>query len=147
VNFTLTLSFLVPIARFDVLRYGKKGKNKYGVGVVSNVDFSGEVKRILFHFPKLIAKFDEWIEFGSERIARLHTKTSPPDSTVSKKVGEKSSKKNTDPAASTSVVPEDNKDNVDSLVKNDEKMEGSPADEISHLDEKNFTIGGTYLSA
>ncbi|GAX25234.1 hypothetical protein FisN_5Lh316 [Fistulifera solaris] len=57
-------------ARFDVRRHDKE---KYEVGVVSKVDFSGKIKRIQFHFPKLSRKFDEWIDFGSERIARLHT--------------------------------------------------------------------------
>jgi hypothetical protein len=57
-------------ARFDVRRHDKE---KYEVGVVTKVDFSGKIKRIQFHFPKLSRKFDEWIDFGSERIARLHT--------------------------------------------------------------------------
>lgn len=57
-------------ARFDVLR---QNKERYEVGVVSKVDFSGKIKRIQFHFPRLSSKFDEWIDFGSERIARLHT--------------------------------------------------------------------------
>lgn len=58
-------------ARFDVLR---QNKEKYEVGVVAKVDFSGEMKRVQFHFPKLPSKFDEWIGVGSERIAQLHTK-------------------------------------------------------------------------
>jgi len=52
----------------------RKGKNHYCIGVVSKIDFSGKIKRILFHFPKIHSKFDEWIEFGSDRIARLNTK-------------------------------------------------------------------------
>ena len=48
------------------------------------------MKRALFHFPKVSSKFDEWIEFGSERIARLNTKAPP---LLSKHVGEKPTKK------------------------------------------------------
>ena len=62
-------------ARFDVLR---KGRDKYCVGVVAKVEFTGESKRILFHFPKTKAEFDEWIDFGSERIAELNTIAVPP---------------------------------------------------------------------
>jgi hypothetical protein len=38
------------------------------------VNFGGEEKRILFHFPKTSEKFDEWIEFGSPRICALNSK-------------------------------------------------------------------------
>jgi hypothetical protein len=44
------------------------------------------VKRILFHFIKNRSKDDEWIEFGSDRIARLDSKVHPPESKGPKKV-------------------------------------------------------------
>ena len=70
------------IARFDVRR---QGKGKYCTGVVTKVDFSGRIKRIHFHFTKTHAKYDEWIEFGSDRIARLGTKVLPPVAKGTKK--------------------------------------------------------------
>lgn len=42
-----------------------------------NVDFSGTVKRVLFHVPKTKAIYDEWIEIDSPRIAPLNTKQDP----------------------------------------------------------------------
>lgn len=43
-----------------------------------NVDFSGSVKRALFHVPKTKAIHDEWIEIDdSDRIAPLNTKQDP----------------------------------------------------------------------
>lgn len=42
-----------------------------------NVDFSGAVKRVLFHVPKTKAIHDEWIEIDSPRIAPLNTKQDP----------------------------------------------------------------------
>ena len=38
------------------------------------MDFSGSVKRIMFHFAKTSSDRDEWVEFGSPRIAPLCTK-------------------------------------------------------------------------
>jgi hypothetical protein len=38
------------------------------------VDFSGSVKRIMFHYAKTSSDRDEWVEFGSSRIAPLYTK-------------------------------------------------------------------------
>jgi hypothetical protein len=38
------------------------------------VDFSGSVKRIMFHYAKTSSDRDEWVEFGSSRIAPLFTK-------------------------------------------------------------------------
>lgn len=57
--------------RFDVQR---SKKNKFTVATVKLVDFSGSVKRILFHFAKTSSERDEWVEFGSPRIAPLYSK-------------------------------------------------------------------------
>jgi mbt repeat len=58
-------------ARFDVQRSDKKN---YSVATVVKVDFSGAVKRIMFHFAKTSSDRDEWVEFGSPRIAPLYSK-------------------------------------------------------------------------
>jgi len=69
-------------ARFDVLR---SGKEHFSTGEVVNVDFSGSTKRVLFHFPKTKAVYDEWIEIDSPRIAPLYTKQDLDKGKVSKK--------------------------------------------------------------
>jgi hypothetical protein len=43
---------------------------------VKEVDFTGPVKRILFHFSKTHEKFDEWIDFGSPSICPFDSKVS-----------------------------------------------------------------------
>ena len=63
-------------AKFDVLRIVNKHK-KYSVGIVTHVDFSGKVKRVKFHYSNTRAESDEWVPFGSKRIAPLHTYTAP----------------------------------------------------------------------
>jgi [histone H3]-lysine4 N-trimethyltransferase ATXR3 len=67
----LRLIRLILSARFDVLRSGKK---QHSLATVTKVDFSGSVKRIMFHFAKTSAAADEWVPFGSNRIAPLHSK-------------------------------------------------------------------------
>jgi hypothetical protein len=67
----LTLSFLFFEARFDVFRPEKK---RYFFAVVKEVDFAGPDKRVLFHFAKTNDKFDDWIKFGSPRIAAFKSK-------------------------------------------------------------------------
>jgi hypothetical protein len=138
-----TSILLYLIARFDVLR---DGKQKFCTAIVSKVDFSGKVKRILFHYPKVLAKYDEWIEFGSERIARHNTKAPPPEPKgPKKKAGDKATKKGTKNSGkmnqidSSGETPDDHKVNADSL------LDDSPADSASSLDEKSFSIGGTCL--
>jgi hypothetical protein len=59
---------LSSTARFDVQR---ERRTNYALGTVTKVDFSGSIKRICFHFAKTSADRDEWIEFGSPRIAVL----------------------------------------------------------------------------
>jgi len=63
-------------AKFDVLRQ-TRGAKKFCVGTVTHVDFSGKVKRVKFHYNKTPSESDEWIPFGSKRIAPLHSKTTP----------------------------------------------------------------------
>jgi hypothetical protein len=58
-------------ARFDVQR---SDKVNYSSATVIKKDFSGSVKRIMFHFAKTSSDRDEWIEFKSPRIAPLYTK-------------------------------------------------------------------------
>lgn len=57
--------------RFDVLR---SDRNQYCIATVTKVDFSGLIKRIMFHYRKTSSDRDEWIEFGSPRIAPLHSR-------------------------------------------------------------------------
>ena len=71
-------SFFVG-ARFDVLRVVNR-EEKFVVATVTHVDFSGSVKRVKFHFKNTSSDTDEWISFGSRRIAPLHSKTQPPAS-------------------------------------------------------------------
>jgi hypothetical protein len=56
----------------------RTGAKKFTVGTVGKVDFSGLQKRILFHFSKTSTDRDEWIAFGSDRIAPLYTMVTPP---------------------------------------------------------------------
>jgi hypothetical protein len=70
----LNLQCLVKGARFDVLR---KGKARYYVGVVIDINTEGDTKRVKFRFPKLGRKCDEWVEVGSSQIAPLGTKVQP----------------------------------------------------------------------
>jgi hypothetical protein len=58
-------------ARFDVQR---SDKSIFSIATVVKVDFSGSVKRIMFHYAKTSSDRDEWVEFGSSRIAPLFTK-------------------------------------------------------------------------
>jgi len=67
-------------SKFDVLRQ-VRGSKKFCIATVTHVDFSGKVKRVKFHYSKTTSDCDEWIPFGSKRIAPLHSKTTP----VSKK--------------------------------------------------------------
>lgn len=76
------------IARFDVRR---SDKVNFTVAAVTKVDFSGTIKRIMFHFAKTSSDRDEWIELGSPRIAPRYSK-------VPKK-GPKSGSKVTQPSS------------------------------------------------
>jgi hypothetical protein len=60
-------------AKFDVRR-----KGRYTIGTVTHIDFSGKLKRVRFHFRRTSSEADEWIEFGSDRIAVLHSMTADP---------------------------------------------------------------------
>lgn len=91
-------------ARFDVLR---SGKDYFSTGEVVNVDYSGSVKRVLFHFPKTKALYDEWLEIGSPRIAPLNTKQDPNNkgsASKKKKAGKKTAKE-TGAKKGDAVVP------------------------------------------
>lgn len=61
--------------RFDVKKSEKEG---FRVARVTKTDFSGLVKRIHFHFDKTRPDSDQWVEFGSPRIASLYSKTKKP---------------------------------------------------------------------
>lgn len=74
----------------------RQGKDNYCTGVVVLVDFSGKIKRILFHFPKVSSKYDEWIQFGSDRIARLNTLAVPNERKRKEKKGKKEKDKKKD---------------------------------------------------
>ena len=63
--------YILDTARFDVQR---SDKNVYSIATVVKVDFSGSVKRIMFHYAKTSSDRDEWVEFGSSRIAPLYSK-------------------------------------------------------------------------
>ena len=63
--------FSLHIARFDVQR---SDKSVFSIATVVKVDFSGSVKRIMFHYAKTSSDRDEWVEFGSSRIAPLYSK-------------------------------------------------------------------------
>lgn len=80
-----------PAARFDVQR---SKKSKFSIATVRLVDFSGSVKRILFHFTKTSSARDEWVEFGSPRIAPLYSK-------VPRKISKSKSKTESIPGADT----------------------------------------------
>ena len=67
----LKLTLLRTAARFDVQR---TGKDKFTVATVAKFDFSGATKRIMFHFQRTSDECDEWVEFGSPRIAALFSK-------------------------------------------------------------------------
>jgi hypothetical protein len=52
----------------------RSDKDVFSVASVVKVDFSGSVKRIMFHFAKTSSDRDEWVEFESPRIALLYSK-------------------------------------------------------------------------
>lgn len=52
-------------------RSDKKG---FSIATVIEMDFSDSSKRVKFHFAKTSSDRDEWVEFGSSRIAPLFTK-------------------------------------------------------------------------
>jgi hypothetical protein len=70
-------------ARFDVQR---SDKSVYSIATVVKVDFSGSVKRIMFHYSKTSSDRDEWVEFGSSRIAPLYTKVKKKEENIDAKV-------------------------------------------------------------
>ena len=100
-NVLLTIKFVgkLETARFDVQR---SDKNVFSIANVVKVDFSGSVKRIMFHFAKTSSDRDEWVEFGSPRIAPLHTKVA---------------KKRVNSDANTSPVKETTKSSPTKIVK------------------------------
>ena len=84
-------SFFVG-ARFDVLRVVNR-EEKYSVATVTHVDFSGSIKRVKFHFKQTSSDADEWIPFGSRRIAPFHSKTTTPVAKRKLVDGEKGAKR------------------------------------------------------
>jgi hypothetical protein len=60
----------MSLDRFDVKR---SDRDAFSVATVTKVDFSGTTKRIMFHFAKTSSDRDEWVEFGSSRIAPLYS--------------------------------------------------------------------------
>jgi hypothetical protein len=64
--------FIHLVAKFDVRR---SDKDHYTLACVTRVDFVGTQKKIRFHFAKSSTCRDEWIEFGSDRIAPMNTKS------------------------------------------------------------------------
>ena len=71
VSLTLCSCLKMIPARFDVQR---SDKSVFSIATVVKVDFSGSVKRIMFHYAKTSSDRDEWVEFGSSRIAPRFTK-------------------------------------------------------------------------
>lgn len=62
--------FALFSARFDVRR---SDTDNYSIATVTKVDSSAPVRRIMFHLAKTSSDQDEWIEFGSPRIAPLYS--------------------------------------------------------------------------
>lgn len=103
----------------------RSGRNTYCMGIVSKVDFSGKLKRVLFHFPKVHSKYDEWIEFGSERIARLNSKA---------------------PREPNSVHDETSRnDGADKKAKKPRFIKPQDSCDVSLLDHTCFRVGGKQL--
>jgi hypothetical protein len=59
-------------AKFDVRR---SDKDHFSLAFVTRVDFVGNPKRVRFHFSKSSTCRDEWVDFGSDRIAPVNTKS------------------------------------------------------------------------
>ena len=100
-------------ARFDVQR---SKKSKFTIATVRLVDFSGSVKRILFHFAKTSAERDEWVEFGSPRIAPLYSKVprkkSKPNSKTGSAVADAATKESNGKIVSDAVAAKNGSANV-----------------------------------
>ena len=62
---------------------------------MTHVDFSGKVKRVKFHYQKTSSDTDEWVEFGSDRIAILHSMTGDPTRNKDKKPASKDKSRST----------------------------------------------------
>jgi hypothetical protein len=71
INLIRAFCFFVK-ASFDVYR---EDKRRYCWGVVEDVDFSEQAKRIYFRFKKSKDNHVEWIDFGSPRICTFKSKT------------------------------------------------------------------------
>jgi hypothetical protein len=85
------LNCYIPcVARFDVFRKGTHSSG-WTIGDVIKFDFIGHPKRIQFHFAKTSHDKDEWIEFGSPRIAPLFTKVQMNNFMLTKQPGSGSS--------------------------------------------------------
>jgi len=132
-NPILNVDFLICLvcsARFNVLR---KGKGKFQTGVVVDVDFASESKRVLFHFPKMLSKFDEWVAIDSERIAPYKT---PNAKLFSTEASEKLVEVHTYETMTTAEMPQGA--HIDAAIERPVAEEWN----FSGLDEKAFKIGG-----
>lgn len=139
-------------ARFDVQR---TGRTNYCVGAVTKFDFSGNTKRIMFHFQHTTSNADEWIEFGSPRIAPLYSQVSKPKKQIkgepSKPMDMKDEVPKPEDVPKSTVadcdVPKEGRGNDDKPVVRDGKVKGSSIRKIKHVslspsEAANFTIGG-----
>jgi len=90
----------------------RQGKSQFTTGTVTHVDFSGKIKRIKFHFVKTLAKHDDWIAFGSPRIASLYSKNPAPQK-------KKAEKKQAQANAATELTPNDISQSSKALASSD----------------------------
>jgi hypothetical protein len=68
----------IPVAQFDVQR---KDKKRYHRGVVSEVDFESDIKKICFRFKD---GYTEWVDFGSRAICPFRSKLKKRESRATK---------------------------------------------------------------
>lgn len=90
-------------AKFDVLRQ-LKDSSKWSVAQVVKVDFHGQIQRVMFHYLKTSSDCDEWVEFGSDRVQPLYSKTPKPSKTKPKATSQDESARETKDAATTRPV-------------------------------------------
>lgn len=95
------------------------------------------------------SRFDEWIEFGSERIARLHTKAPPPEP-KSSKAAKKNAEKAEKAAKKIAEKAEKAAEKAEKAAQKAAAKKAAKADEKAKkqevfpcpLNPKNFTVGG-----
>ncbi len=67
---------------FDVYRESVK---RASMGVVKQIEFAGDMKRVLFHFPRANPQVSEWCDFDTNKIKPYKPRANKENSAFSMK--------------------------------------------------------------